>query len=70
MSLSISFEDFEKMVDKECQKQVGLSLADMPNVFCEDYWPVDFDGHLTVHDAKEAVLNCVNSVIEDLGNTG
>ena len=44
MSLHISFDDFQKMVEKECQKQTGLTLADVPSVFCDDYWP-EFDAN-------------------------
>ena len=70
MSLLVSFNDFQKMVDKECVKQIGLSLVDMPTIFCEDYWPVCFEEKLPVHQAKEAVANCIDSIINNLGNTG
>jgi hypothetical protein len=66
MSLHISFDDFQKMVEKECQKQTGLTLSDVPSVFCDDYWPVDFDEKLSVHEAKEAVETCIEAIINTI----
>lgn len=67
MSLCISFDEFHKMVDKECLKQTGLSLENFPQVFCEDYWPDQvYSNKITVHDAKIAMETCIEDIIKTL----
>ena len=66
MSLHISFNDFQKMVDKECIKRTGLTLLDFPTVWCEDFWSLDLEEKLSVHDANEALEKCLEHVINSL----
>ena len=66
MSLRICFDEFHKMVDKECQKKTGLTLEDVPTVFCIDYWPGDYTGDISVHDAKIAMEACIEDIFKSL----
>lgn len=66
MSLQVSFNSFQKMTEKECLKQTGLSLEDFPTIFCEDFWPVDYNAEISVQDAKEAVENFLKAAINTL----
>ena len=66
MSLQITFEDFEKMIDKECLKRTGLSLKDFPTIWAEDFWPDPSLDVINIHDAKEAMEACLESAIDTL----
>lgn len=68
MSLHISFDNFQKMVDKECIKRTGLTLLDFPTVWCEDFWLQDLEEEMTVHDANQALEKCLDCIINTLGN--
>lgn len=66
MSLHISYNDFLKMVDKECFKKTGQPVSFYPTIWVEDFWPVHLDANLSIQDAKQAVGACIESVIETL----
>jgi hypothetical protein len=66
MSLHISFEDFEKMADKECLKRTGHSSKDFPSVWVDDFWPDPSLTEVDLHTAKEAVEAYIESVIGTL----
>jgi hypothetical protein len=66
MSLQVSFEDFHKMVNKECLKQTGLNLIDIPTIFCEDFWPGDYQEVVTIQDAKVAMEFIMEAILEVL----
>ena len=66
MSLLISFSEFEKMVEKECIKQTGMTLQDFPNIYCEDFWPTEMNEKVSIQISKELVESIVNSVMKAL----
>jgi hypothetical protein len=61
MCLTISEEDFKKMVEKECTKITGLSVEDFPNVYWEDYW----HENLTIKEAKKCLEDYINQILQD-----
>ena len=63
MSLHVSFNDFQKMVDKECIKKTGLTLQDFPTVWCEDFWSGDLNETISIQDAKKAVEICLEACL-------
>jgi hypothetical protein len=60
MSVHVQFEDFEKMVLKECKKLYGLTPLDIPNDICEKYWK----DNMCVKEAKEAMTNCISEIVD------
>jgi hypothetical protein len=66
MSLHISFEDFEKIANKECLKRTGLCIKDFPTIWLEDYWPNHSLTETDLQAAKEAIDTCIEDVINTL----
>ena len=64
MSLKISMDDFEKMVNKETRKTFGVDASNLPNIYWEDFW----EEELTPKEAKIAVENFISSALELLSN--
>lgn len=66
MSLRISFEDFHKMVDKECIRRTGQPIEFYPSIWIEDFWSKDLEEDLSLQEAKEAVEICMESIISSV----
>ena len=66
MSLHISFEDFQKIADKECLKRTGLGIKDFPAFWLEDYWPNHSLPVIDLQEAKMAIDNYLEDVINVL----
>jgi hypothetical protein len=66
MSLRISFEDFQKMADKECIKRTGQPIEFYPTIWIEDFWPSSLEQDISLQKAKEIIEDCLESVIATL----
>lgn len=64
--MKISMDDFEKKINKECHKILGVDANSLPGLYWEDYW----EEGMTVREAKLAVESFISTAIELFSSSG
>ena len=58
--MKISLLDFEKKINKECRRVLGIDAESLPNLYWQDYW----EEGMTIKEANLAVENFITTALE------